>query len=109
VLAATEQDTATTHIQALPLDQAQPGPGQPTGIYTPVPIARPPGWCDHVQTICRTCLTAWADDHALALFDHGPAGTAAGCRCPTCTTNQPSHDLEQNPPTTPHTPNTDPA
>src|SRR5262249_36100510 len=38
----TKQDTATTHIQALPLDQAQPGPdGQPTGIYTHVPIAHP--------------------------------------------------------------------
>jgi hypothetical protein len=76
---------AARHAQVLPLDTALPGPdGCPVGVYSPVPIVHPPGWCDHLDTICAGCLPAWAEDHAVALLRHGVDGATAGCRCPIC-------------------------
>jgi hypothetical protein len=72
--------------------------GRLTGVYVPVPVVWPPGLCRHLDTICPQCLDTWAEDHALALFAHGPQGAAAGCLCPTC---RPEHCAPSQPPSSP--------
>jgi hypothetical protein len=85
--------TRASTVQVLPLDYARRGAdGRWRGVYTPVPIAHPPQWCDHLDSVCRSCLPAWAEDHALALFRHGPAGARVGCACPVCRTSRPRFD-----------------
>jgi hypothetical protein len=84
-LAGTAAWQAASHAQTLPYEDTEPGPGgQPAGVYTPVPIVHPPGWCRHLDTICADCLPAWQDELVVAVFDHGPCGAAHGCRCPVC-------------------------
>jgi hypothetical protein len=81
------------------------------GVYVPVPVIWPPGLCQHTQTICPQCLLSWADDHALALFDHGPDGAAAGCQCPTChpQPTAPPQPASTRDPVPPGSPSTAPA
>lgn len=82
--------TRASTVQVLPIDYARRGAdGRWRGVYTPVPIAHPPQWCDHLDSVCRSCLPAWAEDHALALFRHGPAGARARCACPVCRSSRP--------------------
>jgi hypothetical protein len=82
--------TRASTVQVLPIDYARrSADGRWLGVYTPVPIAHPPQWCDHLDSVCRSCLPAWAEDHALALFRHGPAGARAGCACPVCRSSRP--------------------
>ena len=89
-LSETRRWREATIAQVLLLDYAVPGTdGQVTGVYTPVPIVHPPGWCDHLDTICGDCLAGWSEDHAVAVFRHGIDGAAAGCRCPLCRTTIP--------------------
>jgi hypothetical protein len=64
--------------------------GRLVGVYQPVPVLWPPAWCEHVHTLCPHCLLTWVEDHALALFDHGPDGAAVGCQCPTCQPHLPA-------------------
>ena len=88
-LSETRRWREATTAQVLLLDCAVPGTeGQVTGVYTPVPIVHPPGWCDHLDTICGGCLAGWSD-HAVAVFRHGIDGAATGCRCPVCRTTIP--------------------
>jgi hypothetical protein len=82
--------TRASTVQVLPLDYARRGAdGRWRGVYTPVPIAHPPQLCDYLDSVCRSCLPAWAEDHALALFRHGQAGARVGCACPACRTSHP--------------------
>lgn len=92
LLSETRRWREATTAQVLSLDYAVTGAdGRLTGVYTPVPIVHPPGWCDHLDTICAGCLTGWSEDHAVAVFRHGPHGAAEGCRCPVCRTTIPTH------------------
>lgn len=85
-------------VQVVPLDYARPGAdGGWRGVYTPVPIAHPPQWCEHLDSVCRSCLPAWLEDHALALFRHGPPGARAGCACPVCRTSRPRSNTDPQP------------
>ena len=86
-----------TAAQVLLLDYAvtTDSEGEVTGVYTPVPIVHPPGWCDHLDTICGGCLPGWSDDHAVKVFRHGTHGAVAGCRCPVCRTTIPAHSPAQ--------------
>jgi hypothetical protein len=89
--ARAERWRAATHAQTLARTDAELIPGRPpTGVYIPVPIVHPPGYCRHLDTICVGCLRSWQDDLLVALFDHGPGGAAHGCRCPTCHTPAPA-------------------
>jgi hypothetical protein len=93
VLASTTRWRHAAQAQVLPLDTATTGvDGQPTGVFRPVPIVHPPGWCDHLDTLCPVCLPAWIEDHAIAVFRHGLEGATAGCRCPVCRTTLPLTD-----------------
>jgi hypothetical protein len=90
-LSETRRWREATAAQVLSLDYAVTGPdGRLTGVYTPVPIVHPPGWCDHLDTICGSCLTGWSEDHAVAVFRHGLDGATEGCRCPVCSTTIPT-------------------
>ena len=87
-----------TAAQVLLLDYAVPdAEGKLTGVYTPVPVVHPPGWCDHLDTICGACLTGWSEDHAVAVFRHGVDGAATGCRCPVCRTTVPARSPAHSP------------
>jgi hypothetical protein len=89
-LSETRRWREATAAQVLLLDYGLPdAEGQLTGVYTPVPIIHPPGWCDHLDTICGGCLTGWSEDHAVAVFRHGIDGATTGCRCPLCRTTIP--------------------
>ena len=102
-LAETRRWRDATAAQVLLLDYALPdAEGQLTGVYTPVPIVHPPGWCDHLDTICGGCLTGWSEDHAVALFRHGINGATTGCRCPLCRTTIPDRSSAHDPRTTDH-------
>lgn len=84
-LSETRRWQDATAAQVLLLDYAiTDAEGRVTGVYTPVPIVHPPGWCDHLDTICGGCLAGWSEDHAVAVFRHGLHGAATGCRCPVC-------------------------
>jgi hypothetical protein len=77
--------TAPDQAQVLLWEDAQTDShGRVIGVYAPVPVVWPPGWCGHIETICPQCLLTWAEDHALALFTHGRQGAAVGCQCRTC-------------------------
>jgi hypothetical protein len=90
---------APDQAQVLLWEDARRDPdGRLTGVYVPVPVVWPPGLCRHLDTICPQCLDTWAEDHALALFAHGPDGAAAGCLCPTC---RPQHLAPSQPPANP--------
>ena len=90
-LSETRRWREATAAQVLLLDYAVTGAaGRLTGVYTPVPIVHPPGWCDHLDTICGGCLAGWSEDHCVAVFRHGIDGAATGCRCPVCRTTIPT-------------------
>jgi hypothetical protein len=79
--------------------------GRLRGLYWPVPVVWPPGVCEHSETMCPQCLDTWAEDYALALFDHGPDGAEAGCLCVTCqtaTNPDPTSDPDLARPDEPH-------
>jgi hypothetical protein len=89
---------APLQVQALLWEDARRDPeGRLTGVYLPVPVVWPPGMCQHAETICPQCLLSWSEDHALAVFDHGPDGAEAGCLCRTC---RPDHSAPSQPPST---------
>lgn len=102
-LSETRRWREATAAQVLLLDYAVPdAEGHVTGVYTPVPIVHPPGWCDHLDTICGGCLTGWSEDHAVAVFRHGTDGATTGCRCPICRTTIPDRSSGHDRATTDH-------
>ena len=102
-LSETRRWREATAAQVLLLDYALPdAEGRVTGVYTPVPIVHPPGWCDHLDTICGGCLTGWLEDHAVAVFRHGIDGATTGCRYPVCRTTIPDRSSGHDRATTDH-------
>lgn len=55
------------------------------GVYHDTPTEHPDR-CQHLETICRTCLPDWHADYYVRRFEHGSvtAYRTYGCRCATC-------------------------